>query len=268
MFTQTELERFHQDGYIIVRALASAAEVAGMKAVAERSLAENSAPVATGVLPPATLVLPCTPVEYEADLHYPGAPPSRDAPGGRTVRRLLQAYARDEVFKSWATKPVVVEKLRQLLGPHLVLSQAHHNCIMTKQPHYSSDTLWHQDIRYWAFERPELVSMWLALGPESPENGGLYVLPGTHIMSFAPSRMDEAQFLRTDLAENRALIATQVPVLLAAGDVLFFHCRTVHAAGRNQTGQTKFSVVFTYHAADNHPLPGTRSEATPEITLS
>lgn len=251
MLTQIELERFHQDGYIIVRALASAAEVAGMKAVAERALAENTAPV-----------------EYEADLHYPGAPPSRDAPGGRTARRLLQAYARDGVFKSWATKPAVVEKLRQLLGPDLVLSQGHHNCIMTKQPHYSSDTLWHQDIRYWAFERPELVSAWLALGPESPENGGLYVLPGTHIMSFAPSRMDEAQFLRADLAENRALIATQVPVLLAAGDVLFFHCRTVHAAGRNQTGQTKFSVVFTYHAADNHPLPGTRSEATPEITLS
>lgn len=251
MLTQIELERFHRDGYIIVRALASAAEVAEMKAIAERALAENTAPV-----------------EYEADLHYPGAPPSRDAPGGRTARRLLQAYARDGVFNSWATKPAVAEKLRQLLGPDLVLSQGHHNCIMTKQPHYSSDTLWHQDIRYWAFERPELVSAWLALGPESPENGGLYVLPGTHIMSFAPSRMDEAQFLRTDLAENRALIATQVPVLLAAGDVLFFHCRTVHAASRNQTGQTKFSVVFTYHAADNHPLPGTRSEATPEITLS
>ena len=251
MLTQIELERFHQDGYIIVRALASAAEVAGMKAIAERALAENTAPV-----------------EYEADLHYPGAPPSREAPGGRTARRLLQAYARDGVFKSWATKPAVVEKLRQLLGAHIVLSQAHHNCIMSKQPHYSSDTLWHQDIRYWAFERPELVSAWLALGPESPENGGLYVLPGTHIMSFAPSRMDEAQFLRTDLAENRTLIATQVPVLLAAGDVLFFHCRTIHAAGRNQTGQTKFSVVFTYHAADNHPLPDTRSEASPEIAIS
>lgn len=251
MLTQIELERFHQDGYIIVGALASAAEVAGMKAIAERALAENTAPV-----------------EYEADLHYPGAPPSRDAPGGRTARRLLQAYARDGVFKSWATKPAVVERLRQLLGAHIVLSQAHHNCIMSKQPHYSSDTLWHQDIRYWAFERPELVSAWLALGPESPENGGLYVLPGTHIMSFAPSRMDEAQFLRTDLAKNRTLIATQVPVLLAAGDVLFFHCRTVHAAGRNQTGQTKFSVVFTYHAADNHPLPGTRSEASPEIAIA
>ena len=251
MLAQHELEQFQRDGYIIVRALASAAEVAAMKAISEEALAEHVAPA-----------------EYEADLHYPGAPPSRDAPGGRTARRLLQAYARDAAFKSWATQPALVENLRQLLGRDLVLSQGHHNCIMTKQPHYSSDTLWHQDIRYWAFERPELVSVWLALGPESPQNGGLSVLPGTHLMSFAPSRLDEAQFLRTDLAENQALIATQVPVLLAAGDVLFFHCRTVHAAGRNQTGQTKLSVVFTYHATGNQPLPGTRSEAAPEIAIA
>ena len=263
MFMQNELEQFHRDGYIIARGLTNHADVAAMKAIAEQALA-----VAPGVLPPATLVLPCTSVEYEADLHYPGAPPSREAPGGRTARRLLQAYARDPLYKSWATNPVVVEKLRQLLGARIVLSQAHHNCIMTKQPRFSSDTLWHQDIRYWSFERPELVSVWLALGPESPENGGLYVLPGTHAMSFAPSRLDEAQFLRTDLAENQDLIATQVPVLLAAGDVLFFHCRTLHAAGRNKTDQTKFSVVFTYHAADNHPLPGTRSETTQEIALA
>ncbi|MEO6696532.1 MAG: hypothetical protein ABIN45_00820, partial [Gammaproteobacteria bacterium] len=92
MFTQNELEQFQQDGYIIVRGLANPTEVSAMKVIAEQALA-----VASGVLDPATLVRPCTsensaPVEYEADLHYPGAPPSREAPGGRTARRLLQAY--------------------------------------------------------------------------------------------------------------------------------------------------------------------------------
>ena len=41
------------------------------------------------------------PVEYEADTGYPGAPASREAPGGRTVRRLLQAYARSAVLAQW-----------------------------------------------------------------------------------------------------------------------------------------------------------------------
>ena len=33
------------------------------------------------------------PAEFEADVGYPGAPVSRDAPGGKTPRRLLHAYA-------------------------------------------------------------------------------------------------------------------------------------------------------------------------------
>jgi phytanoyl-CoA hydroxylase len=56
-----------------------------------------------------------------------------------------------------------------------------------------------------------------------------------------------------------------VTPLLEPGDVVFFHCRTFHAAAANRTGQTKFSLVFTYHALDNSPLPGTRSAATPSI---
>ena len=60
------------------------------------------------------------------------------------------------------------------------MSQAHHNCVMTKNPGYSSETHWHQDIRYWSFQQPELVSVWTALGREHKGNGCLRVLPGSH----------------------------------------------------------------------------------------
>jgi phytanoyl-CoA hydroxylase len=66
--------------------------------------------------------------------------------------------------------------------------------MMTKNPSYSSITNWHQDIRYWSFERPELVSVWLALGREYFENGCLLVLPGSHAMEFAAEQFDENLF--------------------------------------------------------------------------
>jgi phytanoyl-CoA hydroxylase len=184
------------------------------------------------------------------------------------VRRLLQACARDTVFRDWATLPAVAERLSQLLGPHVELSQAHHNCIMTKDPSYSSITSWHRDIRYWSFEKPELVSVWLALGEERYANGCLLVLPGTHSTTFRPEQLDHAQFLRTDIEENRDVLAKQVAVELDPGDALFFHCRLFHAAGHNQSADTKFSVVHTYHAAENRPLAGSRSAALPEIALA
>lgn len=249
-FAPEELEQFHRDGYVIVRQLADEPTRLAMADATRAGLASG--------LPP---------VEYEADVAYPGAPASRKAHGGDTIRRLKEAHARHSVFTQWVSGFSVAGRLRQLMGPDVVMPLAHHNCIMTKQPQFSSETGWHQDIRYWAFERPELVSLWLALGRETEENGCLYLIPGTHRMNFERHRLDQALFLRPELPENADLIAKKTPALLEPGDVLLFHCRTFHAAGRNQTSQPKFSVVFTFRPLDNRPVPGTRSASLPELLL-
>lgn len=249
-FSEAAVRRFQHDGFVIVRGLARPEQCAAMRTLAERDLAAET-----------------TPLEYEADLQYPGAPPARDAEGGRTVRRLLQAYARNALFREWATSASVAGRVKQLLGNDVLLSQTHHNCVMTKHPRFSSVTGWHRDIRYWSFEREELVSVWLALGAERYENGCLWLIPESQRMEFARERLDDALFLREDVAENQALVASRIEAELDAGDALFFHCRLFHAAGRNQTADTKFSLVFTYHAADNPPLAGTRSASVPGIAI-
>ena len=249
-FSAEEVARFERTGFVVARGLADP-EICRQMIDCTR----------------ATLAAPFGPVEFEADLHYPGSPGSRAAAGGDTIRRLKEVHGRHPVFTQFVSQPALVSRLQQLLGPQIVMPLAHHNCVMTKQPRYSSETGWHQDIRYWAFERPELVSVWLALGHETPENGCLYVIPGTHTLPISRDRLDEALFLRPELAENAALMAQKVPAELEPGDVLFFHCRTFHAAGRNRTEQTKYSVVFTFRPADNPPKPGTRSASMPELLL-
>jgi phytanoyl-CoA hydroxylase len=250
MHSATVPQLLERQGYAIARGIAPVALCRSMLRVARAHLASAHPPV-----------------EYEADTRYPGAPASREAPGGRTIRRLLQAYARDPLFRTWAVSQSIAAPLSGRLGPRVELSQAHHNCIMTKHPHHSSVTGWHRDIRYWSFERAELVSVWLALGKERRENGCLLVLPGSHAMTFPADTLDSAQFLRTDIERNRPLLETAVEVELDPGDVLFFDCRLFHAAGRNATDETKFSLVFTYHAAENRPLPGSRSASLPDIAL-
>jgi phytanoyl-CoA hydroxylase len=249
-FSSAELDQFGRDGFVIVRGFVPNATCEAMKAVALRHLAAETPPL-----------------EYEAQVRYPGAPESLEAPGGRTVRRELQACARDPLYRNWATSPQLAGRLQHLLGSPLELSQAHHNCIMTKNPAFSSATGWHQDIRYWSFEKPELVSVWLALGPEHEENGCLWLVPGSHRMEFRPDQFDGDRFFRADLEENRGVIQAKFAAELDEGDVLFFHCRLLHAAGRNRTSLSKFAAVFTYHSADNRPLPGTRSASLPEIAL-
>lgn len=249
-FTPAELERFHQDGFAVVRGIAN-------ESICREMLEVTRAHVDRLV----------GPIEYEADLHYPGAPASYDSPGGRTVRRLMQAHSRDFVFTRWLTHPGLLSRLAQLLGDDVYCPLAHHNCVMTKHPEFSSETGWHQDIRYWSYRKPELITAWLALGREYEERGCLRVVPGSHRETLDPGRFDDETFFRTDLPENQALLERSQSVELEAGDVLFFHCRTLHGASRNLTGETKYSVVFTFHAADNGPLSGTRSASLPELLL-
>ena len=138
---------------------------------------------------------------------------------------------------------------------------------MNSTPKFSSDTGWHQDLRYWAFQRPELISVWISLVAERVENGCLRVIPGSHRMPFERDCFDDALFFRADLPKNQEVISRAVPVVLDPGDVLFFHAKTLHAASRNHTTQTKYSAVFTFRPADNPPIPGTRSAESPELLL-
>lgn len=212
---------------------------------------------------------PLAPVEFEADVAYPGSPESQLAVGGQTPRRLLHAYGRDTVFRALASDPKIVAALQSLLDSDQVcVSQNHHNCVMTKMPGFSSETQWHQDIRYWRFDRSDLISVWVALGDERVENGALRMIPGSHQMAFDAGRLDAKLFLRQDLDENLALIETSLDSELNAGDAVLFHCRTFHAAGRNTTREPKLACVFTYHSADNLPIPGTRSSRFPSIAVS
>src|SRR5437868_7691258 len=146
--------RFRDEGFLVLRGFAESETCDALERVSREHLAHAVAPV-----------------EYEAELGYPGAPASREATGGGTVRRLRQAYDRAEVFQQWATDPRMAVLMAALLGEPAKLTLAHHNCVMTKHPAFGSQTGWHRDTRYWSFTSPELVTSWLALGDEDERNG-------------------------------------------------------------------------------------------------
>jgi phytanoyl-CoA hydroxylase len=245
-----ELDALREHGYVVLPRFVPPQDLEHLSEVARQQLAARREPL-----------------EFEADLQYPGAPRSRTAAGGETVRRLLDAYARDPAFAAIGVSPRIHDWMRAYFGEAVRLSRAHHNCVMTKHPRYGSLTGWHRDVRYWSFEREDLVSVWLALGKEEVANGALWFVPGSHAMALDAAQFDTEKFFRTDDPQNAALIKTAVSPRLEPGDAVFFHAKTLHSAGRNETTQVKFSLVYTYHAGSNAPLAGTRSASQPELSL-
>jgi len=248
--TPAQLQTFAREGCLVLPGFAPVAELRELQQVARAELAAGRPPL-----------------EFESLADYPGLPSQVKTGSGTTIRRLLQAYDRHAAFAAWATDPAIVEVMRDLLGEAILLVRNHHNCLMTKHPQGGSRTGWHRDTRYWQFTRPELINAWLALDAESPDNGALRVVPGSHLLELSLERLDDALFLRED-PSNQDLLATAVSLNLAPGDVLLFHSHLLHAAGNNRTSNVKHSLVFTYRAADNPPLPGSRSARLADVPLS
>lgn len=246
-----EIKTFHQQGFIIKRQMLASDQVDQIRHQAELELQQNKPPY-----------------ELEADLHYPGAPTSSKTNGGQTIRRLLNAYHRNTLNKNWAHHPQLTQMLEDLFDGPAYLPLAHHNCVMSKNPRFSSDSLWHQDLRYWSFSKGELITAWLALNNEHPNNGCLQVIPTSHLMTFSSDQFDQQQFFRSDLAINQAIIQKKQWVELNPGDLLFFHSRLLHAAMRNLTQETKFALVYTFHHKNDQPIAGSRSASMPSINLA
>lgn len=245
-----QIQQFKIDGYLVISNVLSPSETRELRSLTERHLADR-----------------VEPLELEAEVHYPGAPISQSAKGGHTIRRLLMAYQRDQALRRVAQRPSITQGIKHILGTEqLWLNPNHHNCVMTKQPEFSSETLWHRDTRYWNFDNKYLINAWFALGNEQLENGAMKILPGSHRWEVQDEALDAAQFLKLDHSDNQARLATQRLLALNAGDALIFSAHCFHAAGKNTTNRAKYSLVYTYHGETTKPIGG-RSIQVPEIQI-
>jgi len=253
-----QLQQFHQNGFIVLRNFLPQERCDAILDVAKAHLEHKIEPIETEI------GYDERSKEYRTDVtDYT----SRSNEKNMIVRRLRQVYNRDILFKEWMEDVEIRPVLQQILEDKVVITTAHHNSIMTKMPHYSRATAWHQDRRYWRYTDDNLVSVWLALDDEYSDNGVLEFLPGSHLMQFNPEQFDEKEYLREDTSENSALIAQKVSTTLKKGDVIIFHSLLLHRANKNSTDKTKISFVYTVKGEKTIPVEGTRSSEYPEISL-
>lgn len=234
--TLQQIETFNQNGFLILKKFADETLCDEILKGAQKHLTNKIAPL-----------------ESEDDYQQTQS-------DSLTIRRLRQVYDREPIFGSWMTHKNIKPILKQLLEDEPILVLAHHNSIMTKMPANSSRTSWHQDYRYWNYTNDNLVSVWLSLDDETLENGLLEFIPHSHKIDFLKEQFDDkSNFLDKNQA-NQILIKTAVHTNLKKGDIVLFHCKTLHHAHKNKTNKPKISFVYTVRAQHNIPQKDTRSD--------
>lgn len=234
--TKEQINRFKEDGFLILKKFAPNSICEEILEKAKKHLEKK-----------------ITPIESEQEY-------TQVTNKNVIVRRLRQVYHREEVFKNWMTNENIKPILTQLLQDEPILTLAHHNSIMTKMPKESSRTYWHQDRRYWNFENDDLISVWLSLDDEFLKNGVLEFIKGSHKIEFSKEQFDTNTNFKDDVLQNQELIKQKTHTNLSKGDVVLFHCKTLHHANKNITNKAKISFVYTVRAKNNLPIKGTRSD--------
>jgi len=256
--TQEQKLQFDKDGFLILRDFANQTKCEAILEIAKVHLKYKIEPIET------ELGYDGKSKEFRTDITDYS---SKVENSGETVRRLRQVYSRDILFKEWMEDSKIRPILEEILNDRVVITTAHHNSIMTKMPHTSTQTRWHQDRRYWRYNDDNLVSIWLALDDENSQNGVLEFIPASHKMNFTDDQFDEKEYFKEDIEKNISIVNTKVSTTLQRGDIVIFHSLLLHRANKNSTDKPKIAFVYTVKGEKTKAIKGTRSIEYPEILL-
>jgi hypothetical protein len=137
--------------------------------------------------------------------------------------------------------------LQQILAP--AYQRSFENCrqvniiFMVKQGHTTGEFAMHHDWSIVDETRFESINVWIPLQDTSPQNGGLWVLKGSHKLN-VPIRgngplMISLEELEEELAKHKH------PIVAKAGEAVLFYHKTIHGSYPNQTAEERVISTFT-----------------------
>lgn len=163
--------------------------------------------------------------------------------------RLFNPHLHDGFALQMMKLPIVRGALAQLLGDEAVGVQSMY---FYKQPGSPGQAA-HQDYYYIRNNPNTLTGVWVAMEYTDPENGCLYVIPGSHKLGLLPHgkvKNVEEHEAWTDETEGVDL-SQEIPVVLEAGDILIFDNLLIHSSTKNRSNRWRRSYVCHYIRHDS-----------------
>jgi ectoine hydroxylase-related dioxygenase (phytanoyl-CoA dioxygenase family) len=159
--------------------------------------------------------------------------------------RMLNWHVRERSLLELARRPEIVDRVAQLIGPHIALFNTR---ILCKPAWTGSDVPWHQDAPCWPIQPAIVTTFWLAVDAATASNGALRMMPGSHRdgalehvpVSAGANVFDEAISPRL-IDESRAVLVT-----MRAGECGFHDGFVVHASGPNRTTKRRCAFIARY----------------------
>jgi hypothetical protein len=212
--TQAQVERFREDGYLIVPGpVFSPERFEGLKRI-EASKFALAAEKAGGV-----------------------APSLIDCP-----------HWSDPRLFEWLLAEEMLSLVEPLLGPDIAIFACH---FLRKPPEVGKRVPWHEDSSYWKgrLEPIEVASITVSLEPSTRENGCLRVLPGTHrhgYSEYVPVADPSKQVFGIEVRPDQMDESRAVDIVLEPNQASIHDGRIIHGSAPNEgaLGRSAFTVRY------------------------
>jgi ectoine hydroxylase-related dioxygenase (phytanoyl-CoA dioxygenase family) len=179
----------------------------------------------------------------------------RNDSAGLATKMALWNHPGDSVYGLAARSYRMVDTMEDLLGGEVY---HYHSKITAKEPHEGGAWEWHQDYGYWYDNGclfPYMASAMTALDRCTRDNGCLQVLKGSHHLGRVNHVLLEGEQVGadpvrvTEACKHLELVYCE----MEPGDVLFFHCNTLHRSDQNRSPDRRWTLISCYNAARNDP---------------
>ena len=175
---------------------------------------------------------------------------------GLTTKMATWNHPGESVYGYAARSEKMVDTMEDLLGGEVY---HYHSKITAKEPREGGAWEWHQDYGYWYKNGclfPLMASAMVALDQCTRANGCLQVLKGSHLLGRIDHGLLEGDQVGADLrrVQEAQKHLELVYCEMAPGDVLFFHCNTLHRSDQNRSDDRRWTLICCYNAARNDPF--------------
>lgn len=265
----TEIQQFHDQGYVILRGVLPPEVVQGVRAELEAMVDA----IAEGLLAMDRIADKFEAEPFETRLMKL----FRSAPGlqPKSLRRNLHRRGMYGLFFN----ADLLDRVEQILGPEIRLYPNY-----TVRPKFPDDAgtqvLWHQDAGYTEYQDGiksldgltvndlRMVNVWTSLVPARPANGCMQFIPGTHKLGVVAHDQRE-HYLEIVREQLEPRLGEAVDVETDPGDVVLFNNLLFHQGQPNTSGTIRWSCDWRYQDAAQPTLRRenghlARSAARPE----
>jgi ectoine hydroxylase len=188
-------------------------------------------------------------------------------PDSRELRSIFAVHKSSDVMKRLAAHPKLLDIVEQILGGPVYVHQSRINY---KGGFRGKEFYWHSDFETWHVEDGlpgmRTLSCSISLTPNTPYNGPLMLVPGSHhrfisCVGQTPADHYKESLRRqelgvpdddslTKLVQDFGLIAPTGP----AGTVTFFECNVMHGSNSNITPMARSNIFIVYNSLENKPV--------------